>query len=420
MESEKEEDVVFLDRASRATRGKRMTKLVDDEAEEDDEFWNQDALKEEEDDTNYVEEGEAADVFDSDFDSDEPEPEEEADNEPDERKAKTVIPQQSKTGISWESAIGFPRKRSLPKKKQKKSKKTTRKSTRTAVVVRQAERAERDATRAALQATTKPIKRKKEGEEKKITQEEMLLEAAQTEIMNLRNLERVLAREEEVKKRAIVHKAVYTGPQIRYLSKDGNSYLEFTNGVSFKSHIPTRSTPYPEKAVCVVTGLPAKYRDPKTGLPYATKEAFKIIRERHSSNNSGIKEKNSMGVLYDLTSQEGFTKKKRRSINTNARENSYLRSSSRFRQIPAFEDLDLRDGAESLFIKTVEDDVLVQSTLFELPELKCLRRQPIMTVFMVSRIKKLHVIHPSANLHHSGGEAVMQNGYCIFNSCFHG
>lgn len=41
------------------------------------------------------------------------------------------------------------------------------------------------------------------------------------EIMNLRNLERVLAREEEVKKRAVVHKAVYSGPQIRYLSKEG-------------------------------------------------------------------------------------------------------------------------------------------------------------------------------------------------------
>lgn len=39
--------------------------------------------------------------------------------------------------------------------------------------------------------------------------------------MNLRNLERVLAREEEVKKRAIVHKQVYTGPQLRYYSKDG-------------------------------------------------------------------------------------------------------------------------------------------------------------------------------------------------------
>ena len=45
------------------------------------------------------------------------------------------------------------------------------------------------------------------------------------EIMNLRNLERVLAREEEVKKRAVVHKAVYSGPQIRYLSKEGKNFL---------------------------------------------------------------------------------------------------------------------------------------------------------------------------------------------------
>lgn len=42
--------------------------------------------------------------------------------------------------------------------------------------------------------------------------------------MNLRNLERVLAREEEVKKRAIVHKAVYSGPQVRYYSKDGKFF----------------------------------------------------------------------------------------------------------------------------------------------------------------------------------------------------
>lgn len=42
------------------------------------------------------------------------------------------------------------------------------------------------------------------------------------EIMNLRNLERVLAKEEEVKERATVHKEVYDGPQIRYCSKNGN------------------------------------------------------------------------------------------------------------------------------------------------------------------------------------------------------
>ncbi|KAK9941966.1 hypothetical protein M0R45_007656 [Rubus argutus] len=65
-----------------------------------------------------------------------------------------------------------------------------RKSTRTAVVVRQAKR---EANRAALQATMRLIKRKKEGKEKRMSQEEMLLAAAQTEIINLRNLERVLA-----------------------------------------------------------------------------------------------------------------------------------------------------------------------------------------------------------------------------------
>ncbi|GFY92460.1 DNA binding protein SWC2 [Actinidia rufa] len=344
MEAGKEEDPVFLDRSCRATRGKRMTKLLDEEVEEDELFWNQDALKDEENDENYEEaaEAEAVDVFDSDFDDDasisvffEPEQDEEVENVADDRertKKKLIFP-------------GKP----LPKKKKKKKvlsklgkapedeknpeqsvvpephdvpddvevERIVRKSTRTSVIVRQAER---DAIRAALQATMKPIKRKKEGEEKRMTQEEMLLEAAQTEIMNLRNLERVLAREEEVKKRAVVHKAVYSGPQIRYLSRNGESFLEFSKGSSFQQQISTASTPYPQRAVCAVTGLPAKfwrtmmnagglclfavlsvphafplftgielgtcnpvdfqplyherYRDPKTGQPYATKRSL--------------------------------------------------------------------------------------------------------------------------------------------------
>ena len=35
---------------------------------------------------------------------------------------------------------------------------------------------------------------------------------------------------------------------------------------------------------CAITGKPAKYRDPLTGLPYADLAAFKIIREQHSSS----------------------------------------------------------------------------------------------------------------------------------------
>ncbi|KAJ0079951.1 hypothetical protein Patl1_24312 [Pistacia atlantica] len=346
--------VVFLDRTSRATRGKRMTKLLDEENEEDELFWNQDALKEEENDDNYVEETEVADEFDSDFDEDEPEPDEEGENDAEER-------------VRPKKRLIFPGKTLAKKKKKKKEKvlskldsspeeskktqqstppenqdvpddaegeRTIRKSTRTAVIVRQAER---DAIRAALQATMKPIKRKKEGEEKRMTQEEMLLEAAQTEIMNLRNLERVLAREEEVKKRAIVHKAVYSGPQIRYFSKDGYSYLDFSKGASFQSEISTTSIPYPEKAVCAVTGLPAKYRDPKTGLPYATKEAFKIIRERSVDDNSGVPKEMDMGTLFDSLSEKDSVPRQRRSQIPNKREILYSRHLARFRRFPALE-----------------------------------------------------------------------------------
>ncbi|KAI9101479.1 hypothetical protein K1719_023961 [Acacia pycnantha] len=337
--SDKDETRVFLDRTSRATRGKRMTKLLDEEFEEDEVFWNQDALKEEENDDNYEEEPEVADEYDSDFDDDEPEPDEEGENDAVERvpKKKRLI---------------FPGKR-LPKKKKKKTlsklenateddkpdeqspaeehhdvpddagERMIRKSTRTSVIVRQAER---DAIRAALQATMKPVKRKKEGEEKKMTQEEMLLEAAQTEIMNLRNLERVLAREEEVKRRAIVHKAVYNGPQCRYISKDGCSFLEFSKGLSFQSEISTKSVPYPEKSVCAITGLPAKYRDPQTGLPYATLEAFKIIRQRTLNENTGTRKEMDMGCLHDAISGKGFLGKQKRSVIPNKSGDSFHHS----------------------------------------------------------------------------------------------
>lgn len=350
--SSKEDAPVFLDRTSRVTRGKRMNKLLDEENDEDEAFWNQDALKEEENDDNYEEEQEIADEFDSDFDEDEPEPDEEGENEVDERvrtKKRLIFPgkpltkKKKKKKIlskldspdkdvkSNEQSI-LPENHDVPNDME--GERIIRKSTRTAVVVRQAER---DAIRAALQATMKPIKRKKEGEEKRMTQEEMLLEAAQTEIMNLRNLERVLAREEEVKKRAIVHKAVYTGPQLRYLSKDGYSYLEFSKGVSFQSELSTTSVPYPERAVCAVTGLPAKYRDPKTGLPYATKEAFKIIRERFVDESSGIRKAMDMGTLFDSLSRKGFMATRRRSKSSNKNEKSYLRYSARFRRFPSLE-----------------------------------------------------------------------------------
>ncbi|XP_020222311.1 SWR1 complex subunit 2 [Cajanus cajan] len=346
------EDAVFLDRASRATRGKRMTKLLDDEIQEDELFWNQDALKEEEEDDNYQEEPEIADEFDSDFDQDEPEPEEEDPNtiDADERmhkKKRLIFPGKTLAKKKKKKKV-LSKLENSPKEEESSDKvaeeqqdeigeRMIRKSTRTSVIVRQAER---DAIRAALQATTKPVKRKKEGEEKRMTQEEMLLEAAQTEIMNLRNLERVLAREEEVKRRAIVHKTVYNGPQIRYISKDGSSYLEFIKGSSFHSDIATASVQYPEQPVCPITGLPARYRDPKTGLPYATKEAFKVIRERFLKESANSRKDMNMGGLYDSVSGCGFSIKQKRSVMPHKNVNPDVRALARFRRIPVFEDED--------------------------------------------------------------------------------
>ncbi|GJP48606.1 hypothetical protein CLOM_g7899 [Closterium sp. NIES-68] len=150
-----------------------------------------------------------------------------------------------------------------------------RKSTRTAVVVRDMER---QAMRAAREGAPKVVRRKKEGE-RRWTQEEMLLEAAQTEILNREALEVMLAREEEVKRKAVVEKAIFGGPQIRFHSKDGKNTLEFTKVTAMPPEINAKAPPYPAKPTCAITGLPAKYRDPLTGQPYATVEAFKVLRQ---------------------------------------------------------------------------------------------------------------------------------------------
>ncbi|EGT54232.1 hypothetical protein CAEBREN_07323 [Caenorhabditis brenneri] len=36
-----------------------------------------------------------------------------------------------------------------------------------------------------------------------------------------------------------------------------------------------------DRNVCAVTGRPARYRDPVTGLPYSSAYAFKVIRDRY-------------------------------------------------------------------------------------------------------------------------------------------
>ncbi|KAF9926707.1 Vacuolar protein sorting-associated protein 72 [Mortierella alpina] len=61
----------------------------------------------------------------------------------------------------------------------------------------------------------------------------------------------------------------------------GRNWITFMNYEDEDSPIDEWSFTenYPErKPVCPITGLPAKYKDPKSGIPYANKEAYKILQ----------------------------------------------------------------------------------------------------------------------------------------------
>lgn len=69
--------------------------------------------------------------------------------------------------------------------------------------------------------------------------------------------------------------AVYSGPAVKYLSRNGETQMEFRALEPFEPEQTERPAPAP-RLVCAVTGLPAKYRDPRSGRPYANAEAFKV------------------------------------------------------------------------------------------------------------------------------------------------
>ena len=67
-----------------------MTRMLEDEDSADEEFWNQDAFKEEHEDSEYESEEEVADVFDKDFDEEETSEDEEEVEVRTERRRKTM------------------------------------------------------------------------------------------------------------------------------------------------------------------------------------------------------------------------------------------------------------------------------------------------------------------------------------------
>lgn len=274
-----------------------MQTLLEDEDSADEAFWGQDAFAEESGDDEYESESEEVDVVDDDFHDEESSESEgevyvarertsKALKAPERRKPTTttgggaVDRQRATTAGARTSggagvndgaagAMGTDVGEYEPRK--------TKRSTAQAILQKSEQmRAERAA---------KPAPERQKVEFRQLTQEELLEEAKETEYWNLLDLERLLTLEAEMKKKPSTDKKKYEGPSIVHKSSikvnDGITVVELTRGAETPTPLRQDAPTAPKPNVCVITGQPAKYKDPLTGMPYATIEAFKEVRKRY-------------------------------------------------------------------------------------------------------------------------------------------
>jgi len=62
--------------------------------------------------------------------------------------------------------------------------------------------------------------------------------------------------------------------------KCSRTFITFSDEVVYRQYFPSRrKLRSVSKSTCPVSGLPAKYFDPVTRIPYASTKAFKVIRQ---------------------------------------------------------------------------------------------------------------------------------------------
>jgi vacuolar protein sorting-associated protein 72 len=207
-------------RERRANAGNRMSKLLDEEEECQDEFYktNYGGFEDTESDKEYEEEEEGEDVVDSDFSIDEnDEPISDNEEESQRKKRRLVtkaykepVATPSKQKLKPKSSKPVPRLRTIAHQSTEYERKSIRKST----AAKSAATAQRIKVRNLEQK--KKIKRPKE-EEWIPTQEELLEEAKITELENIKSLEKYQKMESEKKSKRTVKKVI-NGPVIQYKS----------------------------------------------------------------------------------------------------------------------------------------------------------------------------------------------------------
>ena len=286
--SESEDEQVVKVLPKRGTRGRRFNQLIGEEKEADQAFWGQKAWGDDQDE-DYVYEKQK-DIVDSDFDEPEDSSDEDVEEVTSRRKKKS-----GKTGRYQDPA--FKRK----KGKQSQNVKKVRRPRRPVAPVVARQRVFRESTKIRKKQSESIRKSMREkavarnsnrtiaAPVRQLTQEELLRAASYTEMENKRKLEVML--QFQVDKRArTAPKAPYSGPSVRYhSSKKYGTLYTFTEVSEVPNVINSKPIAYPKRPVCAVTGMPAKYRDPKTGLYYSTLEAFRAIRAGNVPTNSGAR-----------------------------------------------------------------------------------------------------------------------------------
>mmetsp|Transcript_3827 Transcript_3827/g.4637 ORF Transcript_3827/g.4637 Transcript_3827/m.4637 type:complete len:298 (-) Transcript_3827:1853-2746(-) len=293
MSSESEESEQFVRDAlpKRATRGKRMSDLIGEAKEADEEFWGQKAWEElSEDDEISSEEfdsDEQKDIEDSDFDA----LDEEAEFKKDEDLAASFEKNEKskkrrRTTQASGSYVDPALKRRPPGSRKPKEKRTVSQR-----VVLPSSRVLRRSTqvktsnRIKSELTKKPSSTqvtKKSDPIPKLTQQQLLAEAAKTEIENKRSLTAMLMLQEEKKKNRQRKKVNKEEARIIFRSTQDANTVTFIRFNELPKAINQKSLQYPVKRFCKITGKPAKYKDPTSGNYYASVEAFKKLKPRRN------------------------------------------------------------------------------------------------------------------------------------------
>lgn len=145
---------------------------------------------------------------------------------------------------------------------------------------------ESETTRLADEKLRSRAKPKPQYTKCQFTQEEMLTESIATEQDNTRW---ILSMQRLSRQRAQQPRGGQSQSRsaVRFLSRRGStttvtfSEVESQPGF-FRPGAPSALLPpAPDRHLCAVTRLPAKYRDPLTGQPFANAAAFRIIRAQH-------------------------------------------------------------------------------------------------------------------------------------------